>query len=102
MFCWSVIAMFKEYVFLTISLSALATLTALKLDEKCCKPKTRKSKDIESHELELIQPEGANETLGRQSRESLKEGSTEEEQQGMIDPPAEESRTQVKGEMSLE
>ena len=100
MVCWSVIAMFKEYVFLTIALSALATLTALKLEEKCCKPKTRKPKDIESHELETIQPES--ETLGRQSRERLREFSTEEEQQGMIDPSAEESKTRTKVEISPE
>ena len=40
--CWSVIAMLKEYIFFVLALSALATLAALKIYNKCCLNKNQK------------------------------------------------------------
>ena len=60
MVCWSVIAMLKEYIFLVIVLSALATLAALKIYDKCCLNKNQK--DLESN-----QQENKLEGLGKQS-----------------------------------
>ena len=46
--CWSVIAMLKEYIFLTLAFSVLAVLAAIKLHEKCSA--SRNQNDLETNQ----------------------------------------------------
>ena len=54
--CWSVIALLKEFVFLTVAVSVLAVLGALTVYQRCCVP--RENKDVEGKQVDDVKPEG--------------------------------------------
>ena len=54
--CWSVIALLKEYVFLTVAVSVLAVSGALKVYQRCCVP--RENNDVEGKQVDDVKPEG--------------------------------------------
>ena len=55
MVCWSVIALLKEYVFLTVAVSVLAVFGALTVYQRCCVP--GENKDVEANPVDDIKPE---------------------------------------------
>ena len=83
--CWSVIALLKEYVFLTVAVSVLAVFGALTIYQRCCVP--RENKDVEANPVEDIKPE------------RFKEISTKEVKAGTEEDDIPQERLQViKGE----
>ena len=56
--CWSVIALLKEYVFLTVAVSVLAVYSALKVYQRCCVPRKNNVNDVEGKQVDDVKPEG--------------------------------------------
>ena len=77
MVCWSVIALLKEFVFLTVAVSVLAVFGALTVYQRCCVP--RENKDVEANPVDDIKPEGVQEAPSKE----VKAGTEED------DPPLE-------------
>ena len=54
--CWSVIALLKEFVFLTVAVSVLAVFGALTVYQRCCV--RRENNDVEGKQVDDVKPEG--------------------------------------------
>jgi len=80
--CWSVIALLKEYVFLTVAVSVLAVFGALTVYQRCCVP--RENKDVEANPVDDIKPERLKEAPTKKVKAGTEEDDTPQEKLHLI------------------
>ena len=72
MVCWSVIAVLKEYVFLTVAVSVLGVFAALTIYQRCCL--ARENNAVEANQVNDVNPKGTKEA----STKEIKAGTEED------------------------